>query len=398
MEEPEPEPEEVVEEEIICLNPLPEVHLEKEEEERNFDVGEIPEDLDPAIWERFQAKLRSYAKFDQRVKKMGETHQDMERHLFNIQSRAKAIGEEIQMLEDRARTVQEGRKRLALNTEVMVKTEQGKVEIEESPVVTDLKDCEMIKRRQVSEVNVEIRKSGAEKVEILKQTMGLNSQIKRLEWTKKKLSLEHKDAVDLTTELQLLRVTKSLQSLIKVGGHDNQKAAELNRLDRKIEFLNNSTREKTLGKKYKLMQYKKKIRSQTRENDRLLTTVQDLESAVRERVQISNIRDGDSNDDRRAANTRMKALVTRRKLVDLAKLQSEEIKFLRDQTERLRKRTFASFVVPQIPANPDEFRHADYPDHPRASSSFAYVRPKSRQLKSGMSMRSGDVDNRAVTR
>jgi hypothetical protein len=339
-----------------------------------------------------------YAEFDAKLKSVGDTHQDMERHMFNLQTRAKAIGDEIEMLENRAGSLEESGKRLALNTEVLVKTEQGRVEIEESPVVTDLKDCEMIRRSQVSEVNVHIQKSGSEKVEILKQIMGLNSQIKRLEWTKKKLSLEHKDAVDLTTELQLLRVTKSLQSLIKVGGHDNQKAAELSRLDRKIEFLNNSTREKTLGKKYKLMQYKKKIRGQTKENDRLLNTVQELEAAVRERVQISNIRDGDSGDDRRAADSRMKALVTRRKLVDLAKLQSEEIKFLRDQVERLRKRTFASFVIPHVPANPDERRHPDYPDHPRAASSLPGARPRSRQLKSGMGSRPMDSYRSSVTR
>lgn len=56
----------------------------------------------------------------------------------------------------------------------------------------------------------------------------------------------------------------------------------------------------------------------------------------------------------------MKSLVTRRKLVDLAKLQSEEIKFLRDQVENLRRRTFASFAIPQLPANPDERTRSNY--------------------------------------
>lgn len=62
----------------------------------------------------------------------------------------------------------------------------------------------------------------------------------------------------------------------------------------------------------------------------------------------------------------MKALVTRRKLVDLAKLQSEEVKYLREQVENLRRRTFASFAVPQVVApNPDE----------RARSAHAPARP-----------------------
>ena len=73
-----------------------------------------------------------------------------------------------------------------------------------------------------------------------------------------------------------------------------------------------ATREKSLGKKMKILAVKKQIRQQNRENERLLETVQELEAAVRERVQISTIRDGESHDDGKTSGTRMKALVTRR--------------------------------------------------------------------------------------
>jgi len=398
----EPEEEEVVEEKT--LSPFEAVDADKKEDESPMaDVGLMPEEMEPEVWERFLAKIRSFNELESQVLKAGETHEQMNNHLVALQSAEKAIVDEVAGLETRFDEVQENRARLELNTEVMVKTLQGMVEIEEAPVVTDLKDCEMIDQSIVEELNKLIRKSGKEKVDILKDIMVSRSAITLLKWTKKKLSLEHKDAVDLTTELQLLRVTKSLQSLIKMGGHDNQKAAELKRLDRKIEFLNHATREKTLGKKLTLMQVKKKIRQQNRENDRLLMTVQELEGAVRERVQISNIRDGDAGDDRKAADQRMKALVTRRKLVDLAKLQAEEIKFLRDQVEGLRKRTFASFSVPRVPANPDEIRHENYPqEYGRSSSSMAgpRVRNGSRPKSKGglFGSRGNSGDNRAVTR
>lgn len=71
-------------------------------------------------------------------------------------------------------------------------------------------------------------------------------------------------------------------------------------------------------------------------------------------MQISSIRDEGRVEESRAKKERMKSLVTRRKLVDLAKLQSAEIQFLRDQVENLRRRTFASFAIPALPANPDE--------------------------------------------
>ena len=157
-------------------------------------------------------------------------------------------------------------------------------------MVSDLQDCEMMDRSGVERLNAVIARAGAEKVEILKDTTVSRTAINLLEWTRKKLQLEHEDSADLTTELQLLRVTKSLQSLIKMGGHDNQKAAELKSLDRKIEFVAAANRDSLLGKKLKLMKVKKKIKQQNRENERLYETVQELEAAVKERMQISSIR------------------------------------------------------------------------------------------------------------
>lgn len=69
-------------------------------------------------------------------------------------------------------------------------------------------------------------------------------------------------------ELQLLRVTKGLQSLIKMGGRDNQKAAELKRLDKKIEFLSQSTRENVLTQKLALAKVQRRVKQYSKENER----------------------------------------------------------------------------------------------------------------------------------
>jgi len=345
-----------VDELVETLQPLPALESESVEDQDPTVEMEMPEEMDEDVWERFLQRRQAQIDKENQVKEAAKKHYDIQRHLVHLQNVENALKTELHALQTKRNELVSEVAKQALDTEIMLKIRQGQVEIEESPVVTDLKDCEMIQKFNVEDLNKVIQKYGGEKIDVLKDISVSRTAINILKWTKKKLVLEHKDAVDLTTELQLLRVTKSLQSLIKMGGHDNQKAAELKRLDRKIEFLNVSTREKCLGKKLKMIGTKKKIRMQTRENERLLETVQELEAAVRERVQISTIRDGEDHDDRKAADARMKALVTRRKLVDLAKLQAEEIKFLRDQVESLRKRTFASFAVPHLPANPDESR------------------------------------------
>ena len=51
----------------------------------------------------------------------------------------------------------------------------------------------------------------------------------------------------------------------------------------------------------------------------------------------------------------MKAVVTRRKLLDLARAQTDEIEFLRQELDRLRQRTFPSFATRRDgQMNPDE--------------------------------------------
>ena len=167
------------------------------------------------------------------------------------------------------------------------------MEIQEAPVVTDLRDAVMLQRSIVEELNSSyvlhtladtraptllisflhlfvfpltsrsIVGFGNEKVDILKAMTEFRKGINQLLWKQKSLTLEHRDCVDLTTELQLLRVTKNLQNLIKMGGHDTQAAQELSRLDRKIEYLKQSTRDRILLQKVKLSKLKKKIQLQT---------------------------------------------------------------------------------------------------------------------------------------
>ena len=53
----------------------------------------------------------------------------------------------------------------------------------------------------------------------------------------------------------------------------------------------------------------------------------------------------------------MKSITTRRKLIDLARAQTDEIEFHRQELDRLRQRTFPSFAHARgvVAGNVDEF-------------------------------------------
>jgi hypothetical protein len=334
-----------------------------------LDSSDMPEEMDAKLWARFLERRRNHMLKEVAIRDTSDEHARMIAHLEHLEGVVDGVGAEVAAVSARITEASVEVMRRRRDTEVAIRSRQGKVEIEESPVVTDLTDVEMIQTFIVGEFNTAISKLGREKVGILKDISSSRTASTLQTWDQKRLALEHEDATDLTTELQLLRVTKSLQVLIKMGGQENQQAVELQKLDRKIEYVATAEHEKTQNKKQQMLGVKQKTQQQKQENQRLLETVQELEAAVKERVQINAIREGGSQDTRKAGDTRMQALVTRRKLVDLCKLQAEEIKFLRDQVESLRQRTFASFHQTVHPANPDE------------RSPHTNVRPESRAAR-----------------
>ena len=62
-----------------------------------------------------------------------------------------------------------------------------------------------------------------------------------------------------------------------------------------------------------------------------------------------------SNDGVQDPSKKIKEVAYKRKLVDIAKQQTEEIEFLRDELDRLRAKTFPSFAhLHSKPEYPDE--------------------------------------------
>jgi len=339
---------------IESLKPFAD-RLPEEEEPRYVELepSERPESLHPEIWARFLQKRRYQFDKDLELKRCQAQMVHMQRHYSHLQSMRQALEHEVASVAYQLGHLQVERQKQALNSEIMLKVKQGLVEVQDSPVLEDLKDSEMIERVCVERLNEHIQHLGREKVEILKEMTSSKSAISLLKWSHRKLDLEYKDAVDQTTELQLLRVTKSLQTVIKMGGRDQQKAAEIKKLDRTIDFLAQAQDEQTLEQRSALASLQRRIQATSRENTRLAQTVSQLTVAVQERQQIKDIGGPSITTDVRN-DQKMKQIVTRRKLVDLAKVQSEELAYLRQQVESLRRRTFASFAIPPVVHNPDE--------------------------------------------
>jgi len=99
--------------------------------------------------------------------------------------------------------------------------------------------------------------------------------------------LELQDAAQLTSELQLLRVTRNLQQAIKAGGQETQAVVEVNRLERQVDQVSQNSTERILEVQDQLVRVQQKLQTQVAENERLEAVLIELHDLVKERRKIA---------------------------------------------------------------------------------------------------------------
>ena len=105
-------------------------------------------------------------------------------------------------------------------------------------------------------------------------------------------------------------------------------------------------------KKQKL---KKEISNKQAESSELETKAYQLQNNVNQRQQIMSLKSNTMTDGDADPTNKIREIAIKRKLLDIAKQQTEEIEVLRDELDRLRAKTFPSFAhLHNKPEYPDE--------------------------------------------
>lgn len=272
------------------------------ENEFALENSEKPEEVPAEIWSRLN-QLRGI-KTDKEVelKAALTTLEEMKTHESNLAITEKALNDELMSTLNRKNVLKEQRALHQLNSELFLTVKQGQVEIDEAPVVTDLSNAILVHRSIVEELNKTIITLGTEKVTQLKEIHSVKKAIAELKWYcvfrteyfilrhQQMLEIEHEEYVDRTTDFQLLRVTKDLQELIKVGGYDEKQKAEIDNLEKKMEYLQQVTDDRVRDRGQKVQKVLDKVRSNQVENEKLFETVNQLKQSVAERENVIKIR------------------------------------------------------------------------------------------------------------
>jgi hypothetical protein len=162
----------------------------------------------------------------------------------------------------------------------------GLVEVAGGPLMHDDSDCIMVDRAEIQELNTVIRHFNDEKVSILRDIRDFRKGILSLQWRDQMRGLKLDELAHRNTELQLLRVTKSLQNMIKLGGQDRLLASEHEALEQKCDHTQRAINMMKQQNSTRLEKVNHKIRQMQAENKRLQRHVADLTKVVQSREAI----------------------------------------------------------------------------------------------------------------
>eukprot|EP01060_Flectonema_neradi_P002989 TRINITY_DN1186_c0_g1_i3.p1 TRINITY_DN1186_c0_g1~~TRINITY_DN1186_c0_g1_i3.p1 ORF type:complete len:1505 (+),score=344.76 TRINITY_DN1186_c0_g1_i3:118-4632(+) len=227
-------------------SPDPFAFVEEEEEEKKKRVHQQPELADVKLdkpeglrddtWRDFLEFRRERLESEREQKLLFDELQEMTKANDRLQKEAKShqanLDDKLRMVRDFQTQVIRER----YNLDILHTFKQGKIEVEQEAVVTDYADAILIHKKNIEDLNAQIREHGRAKVDKMMEIMQFKKGIRLIEWENQMLNhdvisyeMQHK-------HLHTLRVTKAMQEFIK-GGAENHHDLERSAIMKKIEHV-----------------------------------------------------------------------------------------------------------------------------------------------------------------
>ncbi|XP_060599927.1 cilia- and flagella-associated protein 43-like [Ruditapes philippinarum] len=288
-----------------------------------------PEGVEPHVWERLCMYRRQKVENENLLKLRAHTLAEMQQFQQKRQEEDDQLKTDIDSISEQLNKLREDRARFNLNLEVQLLLKQGQVEVDAGSFIHDYKDSALIHRNVVEDLNGTIKQLGESKIASMVESKDFRKGIIQLEWEHKKMLMVIEDLQNKMKDVQFMKVTREIQLFLNSPDYEGRKSEEVGKLELTIL-------------QQKKIHEKDFIKMKENDNEQLLKELEDLNVSVHERKHIEQV-----NADRRAnagAEKRYQEIVQRRKLVDLAKAQAQEVAVLRAEVERLRMRTFPALV------------------------------------------------------
>uniref|UniRef100_A0A7S0Z434 Cilia- and flagella-associated protein 43 n=1 Tax=Hemiselmis tepida TaxID=464990 RepID=A0A7S0Z434_9CRYP len=324
---------------------------------RRADLRELPPgQLTDELMQRAEELLEEAIQHDHKVAEAQSAAQAVRGELERLTWTLNQMDEGIHQAEEELQELETRMMGAGSDLDLTFMLKQGQVEVEQAAVAADFSDAEIVEKGVIHANNSLITHSGREKVGILHEIKDFRKGIHVLQWENSRLDLEEEELLQRTKDLQLLRVTKGLQSIIK-GSDEGKTAHENSSLEKLVSYQTKVHGQRVKEKAKSVEGLTAQARVAGRENAELDEDIFALESAVVERQRLCELQGTAAQQGegraKKSEESKMRMMVTHRKLLDLAKAQTREIELMREELVRLRARTFPSFAQLSQSSLPD---------------------------------------------
>jgi len=241
------------------------------------------------------------------------------------------------------------RKTALYDTELQLRLKAGQVEAEPPTAVSsDMSHALFLHRKVVEGVNEVVQSKGTRKVEILTAIKDFKKGIYQLEWEHKRCDMMIEDLKEKTRELQLLHVTRDIQTVFR-DGEDKSSANEAASLEALLKQREKLHKKSVQEREKRMRKLKGLIDEKQHQNSEVVKHLVTLEKVLAEQERLrQSMQSIDEQTTRR-----MRSLVTHKKLKEIAAAQQAEMRALANELDAARLRTYPTFVEPARTLPPD---------------------------------------------
>ena len=303
--------------------------------------------VDANIWQKLNDLRTARIEREIAEKELMETYIDKKNKLDDLVQDEQAAAKRMEEMRDNIKVVKNELDDLLKNIQVIVSLRQGSDEVDTDAVITDYSKSILIPTNVVDKYNKRVKELGSDKINVMVKIMNFRRKINVVEWESNHTSLEVEHLEEYFTDMQLLRVTRELQRVIREGANIEQAKVRVDKVNIRKDYMTKDAGSKLNKLRSGISAMQKRIESLLEENESLKNNVVDMGKQVEAREVVHKSREdarGPAGDPAVMAMRKMKRVVNRRHLVDTARVQAEELDFLRGELDKVRQRTFPSFV------------------------------------------------------
>ena len=315
--------------------------------------------VDQYAWSKLQ-ELRS-ARIQKEIdeKLMLLRLSDVNQRIEEIQASMKRFDSSLLDLRNSIEHLKHERKQMGNDVQITVSLKQGQDEVDRDSFVTRYAQSILLPSDIIDKYNALISQLGTEKIGVLFRVKSFRRKINIIDWEANHTQLEAWHLDEYFTDLQLMRVTRDFQWVIRAESNTGNRH-RTDKISLRKDYIHTDTDCKLNGISILIERLRTDIDKKASENASLVKNIHGVKRDVEVRNSIKHSRDsakGETINLKNLAMKRMQKVVARSQIADATKMRVEQLDVLRQDLDKIRQKTFPSFVKAarqRTFANPDE--------------------------------------------